>query len=357
MLCHLTLFSICIVIWVTPAEAQALRYLGRQVLPHGHVVSDTTVGGLSAIDYDPVSQRHVVLSDDRSERQAARFYTLKLDLAKFNTSKHPGFDGVRFIGVTKLRNASGTPHAEGTVDPEAIRFAGDRGYWWSSEGNVQRGIPPAVEKIATDGMPLRRLHLPHYVLPGNAIGVRHNLAFESLAVWGDKLLIGIENALTQDGPVADIGQRSPARILEFDASSGKQLAEYVYMVDAVPVSPPLPGLLRTNGLVEMLAGNDMVLALERSYVMGRGNGARIYRLDLKDASNVSGRTTISGTAYTPVRKTLLLDLGALGIEVDNLEGMSWGPNLPSGRPTLILVSDNNFRGQQITRFLAFELRD
>jgi 3-phytase/alkaline phosphatase D len=175
-----------------------------------------------------------------------------------------------------------------------------------------------------------------------------------------KLYVGTENALTQDGPIADVGQASPARILVFDAASGERLAEHVYVVEAVAESPPLPGLYRTNGLVELLGGNGMLLALERRYVMGVGNGARIYRLDLTSASDVRDRPALASLPhlpYTLVRKTLLLDLGALGIALENLEGMSWGPRLPSGERTLILVSDDNFSGFQSTQFLAFALDD
>ena len=345
---------------MVPASAQSLRYLGQQVLPHGFDYADTTVGGLSGLDYDPASNRFVAISDDRSERQAARFYTLSLDIAYFNTLPQPGFDGVRFLGVTTLKTSGGAAHAAGTVDPEAIRFSGDGGYWWTSEGHARRGIPPAVVKVGAGGTAVRQLELPDHVLPAAGTGVRHNLAFESLAVADGKLYVGTENALTQDGPIADVGQASPARILVFDAASGERLAEHVYEVDAVFESPPLPGLYRTNGLVDLLGGNRMLLALERRYVMGVGNGARIYRLDLTSASDVRDRPALASLPHLPftlVRKTLLLDLGALGIALENLEGMSWGPRLPSGEHTLILVSDDNFSGFQSTQFLAFALDD
>ncbi len=340
---------------VLPVQAQTLRYFGQQVVPHAHDHAGTTVGGLSGLDYDAATNRFVAISDDRSERQAARFYTLELDLDKFNTREQPGFDGVRFVGVTRLKTTGGAVHAEGTVDPEAIRFAGDGGYWWASEGNVKRGIAPAVEKVGADGTALRRLRLPDHVLPVAARGVRHNLAFESLALAEGKLFVGTENALAQDGPEADVGQTSPARILVFDAASGQRLAEHAYEVDAVPVAPPLPGLYRTHGLVELLGGEGILLALERSYVMGVGNGARIYRLVPAGASDVADRPALASGDYMPIAKTLLLDLASLGIVPDNLEGMSWGPRLPNGNRTLILVSDNNFSMRQTTQFLAFEI--
>lgn len=335
------------------AQAQTLHYLGQQVVPHGFEFAGTTVGGLSGLDYDAATQRYVAISDDRSERQAARFYTLELDLAAFNARPEPGFAGVRFLAATTLKDATGQAHASGAVDPEAIRFAGKDSLWWTSEGHARNGIPPAIEEVGAGGMALRRLALPEHVLPGPGWGVRHNLAFESLALLAGKLYVGTENALFQDGPAADLDQPSPARILVFDAASGTRLAEHIYPVDAVPMAPPIPGLYRTNGLVELLGGHGVLLALERSYVMGVGNGARIYRLDLASASNVAGQATLKDAAYQPVAKRLLLDLGTLNISLDNLEGMSWGPRLPDGRHTLILVADDNFSTRQRTQLLSF----
>lgn len=43
----------------------------------------------------------------------------------------------------------------------------------------------------------------------------------------------------------------------------------------------------------------------------------------------------------------------LGIPIDNIEGMTFGPPLPDGRQTLLIVSDNNFSPEQFTQFVAF----
>lgn len=107
--------------------------------------------------------------------------------------------------------------------------------------------------------------------------------------------------------------------------------------------------------MELLGGHGMLLALERSYVMGVGNGARIYRLAPAGASDMADRPALAGGDYMPIAKTLILDLVFLGNVLDNLEGMIWGPRLPNGNWNLILVSDNNFSARQATQFLAFEI--
>jgi len=55
---------------------------------------------------------------------------------------------------------------------------------------------------------------------------------------------------------------------------------------------------------------------------------------------------------TPVSKRLVFAFDDLGIPIDNIEGMTFGPNLPDGRRTLVIVSDNNFSAGQFTQFIA-----
>ena len=62
-------------------------------------------------------------------------------------------------------------------------------------------------------------------------------------------------------------------------------------------------------------------------------------------------------------KTLLLDLSnvqgfspELAPSLDNFEGMAFGPRLPDGRASLVLVSDDNFSAAQRTWFLLFAIQ-
>jgi hypothetical protein len=48
-------------------------------------------------------------------------------------------------------------------------------------------------------------------------------------------------------------------------------------------------------------------------------------------------------------------MDALGMYVDNVEGMTFGPDLPSGHKTLVLVADNNFSALEKTQFFVFEI--
>jgi hypothetical protein len=139
--------------------------------------------------------------------------------------------------------------------------------------------------------------------------------------------------------------------------NGKALDEYVYVTEPVADTPNPPGSFATNGLVEILSLDEKrFLAVERAFSTGIGNTIRLFLADLSRASNVRRLDSIAGVPIRTVRKELLFDVDALGITLDNIEGITFGPRLRTGERTLILVSDNNFSATQFTQFLAFAVR-
>jgi hypothetical protein len=363
------------------AQATGIEYLGQQIVPSGTLFSSTVVGGLSGIDRNTATGNYLAISDDRSATSAARFYELSLDLSKFVRSAAAGFAGVTFQSVTTLQQPGGAPFATNTVDPESLRLNPSNGNLiWSNEG--QRGgagLPalqdPTVREMSAAGVHLRDFAVPARFSPSGLgaadPGIRNNLAFESLAVSTDGLTLytATENALVQDGGAATVSTGSPSRILSFNLATGAAGAEYVYAVDPVAL-PPVGGGFATNGLVELLAtGDRQFIAVERSFAVGAatpgvgpnglptGNTIRLYQVDARGATDVSSLSTLAGAAYTPVSKTLLLDMSTLqnddgsALALDNIEGITWGPEV-NGKRTLVLVSDNNFGAAQFTQFVA-----
>jgi hypothetical protein len=149
-----------------------------------------------------------------------------------------------------------------------------------------------------------------------------------------------------------------ARISRF-TRSGELLAQYAYPLDAIPAAPG-PGKAADNGVSEILAvSRHTLLVLERSAVQDAEgayrNYVRVYEMDTAGASDVRGVASLAGAGYRPAAKRLLLDLGTLGIRIDNLEALSWGRRLANGHDTLMIVSDDNFSKTQVTQFLLFEV--
>lgn len=361
--------------------AQPLGYIGQQIVPSGTVFFGTQFGGLSGIDLDPASGRYVAISDDRSSLNPARFYSLSLDLAEFRRSATPGFAGVSVQGVTTLLTPAGAPFATNQVDPEGIRLLPGGTLAWSNEGQRSAaGLQhPTVSEMRADGTHLRSFAVPGYYSPSGSAnglspgdrGVYNNLAFESLTLDPDGLTLwtATENALAQDGPPATLAAGSPARILGFGLADGRSAAEYVYPVSPVVLPPNPAGGFATNGLVELLAlGDGQFIAVERSFAAvaatpgtpATGNTIRLFHVDVRAATNVAGRVSVAGDSIVPAAKTLLLDLSDLRnddgspLALDNIEGITWGPEF-NGRPTLILVSDNNFSASQFTQFVALSV--
>ncbi len=356
-----------------------LSYIGQQIVPGDIRFKGTLVGGLSSLDYNPLTDRYLAISDDRSKKNPARFYELSLDLAQFQRSATPGMSGVVFDSVTVIQRPGGGAFKKNSVDPEGMRLDVARNkIYWSNEG--QRGLfgfrRPTVSEINLGGRHSKDFVVPSYyspqgggIFPGSK-GVYDNLAFESLAISldGSTLYTATENGLVQDSPPANAYTGSRTRVLAFDIASGKPCAEYLYEVEPVVPAPPLLGPFGTNGITDLLViGDRQFITIERSFtpaaaIPGNGTGytVRLYYADARKASNISGFESIVGKSIEPMRKILLLDLSELKNEdgstlvPGNVEGITFGPNF-NGKRTLILIADNNFSRTQLTQFIALAL--
>ncbi|RBO84258.1 esterase-like activity of phytase family protein [Nocardia puris] len=341
----------------SPAHAQpGVRLLGHQTIAHGFEFEGTVVGGLSGIDYRPATGDYVLISDDRSERGPARFYT-----ARAAVGAH-GLGAVEFTGTRPLLSANGAPYAPKSVDPEEIRvdpWSGD--FFWTQEGERADGVldDPAVRVSRPDGAFAGELPIPDNERMRPDSGPRRNAALEAatFAAGGSLFVTALEGPLLEDGPDATVAHGALTRIT-VQGRFGPPLAQFAYPLEPVfTESSPEPGQ-GTNGVASILAADPLdparLLVLERSFVVGAGNKIRIYEADLAGATNVLD-APLAGAR--PVAKRLLADLGEVGLaHVDNVEGMTWGPRLPSGERTLILVSDDNFAPAQVTQVIALAVR-
>jgi hypothetical protein len=339
-----------------PAQAAPpvhLTFLGQQIFPTSTQFEGTAFGGLSSITYDSRRDLYYVISDDQVN---VRFYTLRIDV------EH-GPPSVQILDVTTFRDGSGQPFASFTVDPEGLALTKNRTLIATSEGFANRQIDPWIREFGLDGQQLRELLVPDAFLTNAAgtHGVRLNLGFESAGTTRSDhtLFTANEGALVQDGPPATVGAGSPVRILRYDLKRGVAERQFVYMTDPI-AEPPVPAnQFAVNGLVELLPlNNEFLLAMERSFSVGApgtGNTIKLYEVGLPGADDVNGFDSLATllAGLRPAQKSLVLDLKALGIPLDNVEGMTFGPNLPNGRRSLVLVSDNNFSPLAFTQFLLF----
>ena len=349
-----------------------VEFLGEVVVPTGANFEGTEIGGLSSITFDAGRRVYYTLSDDQGNRPTedpVRYYTVAIDLADGKLD-----DGdVSFVGVTQLFEHQKSPFPPGGLDPEGFTLGREGFLFMSSEGNIFADpiIDPFIRRYNHNGRVTADLPIPDKYIPnGVDWGVRFNLAFESLNLTPNRrsLVTAGEGALFQDGPTSTFTNGSLARILVYDARKHIPTVEYVYEV--APWAEP-SAIFGVNGIVEVLPIDDVgtMLVMERSFSVGgvlgggTGNVVVINEVSTQGATDVLDVDALyaggSPIAFTPVSQRQVFAFDDLGIPIDNIEGMTFGPSLPDGRQTLVIVSDNNFNAGQFTQFivLAVELAE
>ena len=343
-------------------DEMELNFIDEFVISDDEMFQNTLIGGLSGIDY--ALGTWYLIADDPNN---ARFYNATI------TYNQDGFTDIAINGVNALLDDTGAPFESGTVDPEAIRFSNGN-LVWTSEGNINNGVDPFVRVATLSGAYVCDTNLPsrYQVFTGNAArGPRQNGTFEGVTLSYDKkgYWVTMELPLIEDGPAPTTQDTdSPIRIAYIDGTSGNFGKEFAYELDPV-VRPATNGTsFELNGVVELLQyDNNKFLFLERSFSTGYddgGNNVKIYDVDTSNATDVSGIESLANADVTKASKNLLFDFEDIRDQltdgvVDNIEGITFGPDFPNGNKSVVLVADNNFSafGPQLNQFVLFELLD
>ncbi|MCU0550212.1 MAG: esterase-like activity of phytase family protein [Leptolyngbya sp. Prado105] len=340
------------------------EFLGSYTLVENKF-QDTDVGGLSAIAYDRKNDLYYAVSDDRSDHNPARFYTLK-----FNIDQTPALKSVEVKKVTTLKDEDGNPFEKGTIDAEGIVLSPQKSVFISSEGSVGDGIPPFIGEFDLQtGQLKRKLKLPESYYPDatgvkQTRGIQDNRGFEALSLNAGaatappaepfRLFAAVESPLVQDLSLPNRSETSLNRLLHYQFIGGQSalISEQAYPLDAKPVGAIEHGL---TDLLSIDQGGHF-LSLERSFGL-TGFKGKLFQVETGTATDTSMIETLQDAqGAQTARKELLLDLNELGIRLDNLEAMTLGSRLPDGSHSLIMMSDDNFQGfAQITQFLLFRL--
>lgn len=346
-----------------------LKFLDEYDLPYKLQYKNTTVGGLSGIDYDAKNDMYYLICDDRSEINPARFYTAKISIVGNE------INSVKLTDAITLKQENNKPypdlkkHLPETVDPEAMRYDPvKKQLIWSSEGEriVKPGdtllIDPFINTITTNGKYLQTLPLPDILyMKASETGPRQNGVLEGLAFADNyqTLFASVEEPLYQDGSRAEVKPNEAlVRILKFDWKTKQNTAQYAYKLESVayPASPE--NSFKVNGITDILSINpNQLLITERSFSVGHeGCVIKVFLADLSVADNVIANPSF--TKNPPqhlISKKLLLNMDNLKIFIDNVEGATFGPTLSNGHRTIIFVADDNFNKAGKTQFLLFEV--
>lgn len=353
-----------------PVNNTQLKYLHTFTIPHNLSFMETTVGGLSAIDYDQKRNRYYMVCDDRSSINPARYYTARIVI------KQDKIDTVLFTNFAYLKDELGKTYPSTkenpykTPDPESIRYNPQTKLMaWTSEGERwfrQKDsilINPSVYFIAPGGRFKDSLTMPaNLYMSLEEKGPRQNGVLEgmSYADHYQTLMFNVEEPLYEDGPRAELTpNQAMIRFYTFDMKTKKNTHQYAYELSPVAHIPNPVNEYKINSVPEFLwIGNNQLLVLERSYSTGRiPCTIRIFLADYSEATDVANLPSLKSPAkYTPMKKTLLMNLDDLGIYTDNIEGISFGPKLSNGNQSILLVSDNNFSPIQRSQITLLELK-
>jgi len=276
--------------------------------------------------------------------------------------------GQNYVGnPTAFTSADATQNLR--LDPESIRVGKDGTIFISDE------YGPNIYQFNTQGQRIGVINVPakfQIAVPNadattetanNFYGRVTGKGFEGLAISPDGHTL---YAINQSPLIQDKGESGVnLRILKEDLTTGTT-TEYLYK------------LANSNNVVsELLAVNDhQFLVDERDTNSGTAATTKqLFLIDTNGATDISsignpaassGQQTglpknATPTGVTPVSKTLFLDLldpsyGLAGASFPkNIEGLAWGPDLPSGDHLLLVTSDNNLAKNTPTFIYAFDV--
>lgn len=345
----------------------SLKLISSIEIPFDETFQNTKVGGLSGIDYDAKNDLYYLISDDRSMFNDSRFYTAKINLFE---DKIKSF---AFQNVTYLKDETGNSYGNWnnspttSSDPEDIRFnAKTNTLVWSSEGaRVETADKEVLQNPSLNFMDLKGDFLGNITLPENLKmqklekGPRNNGTLEGITFDKDykNIYTNIEEPLFEDGDQANTSKGGLIRLYQFDAKTKKNTAQFGYQLEPIAREPNPKGAFGVNGISAIqYYGKNQLLVVERSYSTGtQACTVKVFLCDLKKATNVKNHPFLQNQKLELASKKLILNMDDMGIFIDNIEGLTFGPKLANGNPSIIFISDNNFSDKQKTQVLVFEL--
>lgn len=346
---------------------RSLKLISSIEIPFEETFQNTKVGGLSGIDYDAKNDLYYLICDDRSMFNDSRFYTAKIRLLENKV------EGIDFQSVSTLKNETGQAYGNWnttpttSADPEDIRFNPKTNTLiWSSEGaRVITADKVVLQNPSLNFMDLKGDFLGNVTLPENLKmkklekGPRNNGTLEGITFdfKYKNIYTNIEEPLFEDGDQANTSKGGLIRFYQFDAKTKVNTAQYGYQLEPIAREPNPKGAFGVNGVSAIqYYGKNQLLVVERSYSTGtQACTIKVFLCDLKKATNVKNHTSLQNQKLELASKKLILNMDDLGIFIDNIEGLTFGPKLTNGNPSIIFVSDNNFSDKQKTQILVFEL--
>lgn len=93
------------------------------------------------------------------------------------------------------------------------------------------------------------------------------------------------------------------------------------------------------------------IVLERGVRLTKGGinyTGGLYLADMTGAKDISAVKSLADGKSAGMKKQLLVDLEDVlkNRKMENYEGLAWGPTLPDGRKSLLVIADSNQKRKQ-----------
>ena len=346
-----------------PSVFFSLQFINEQILPYEAEFQSISIGGLSALSYEPDSKTFFAVSDDKGKHGPPRFYKLSLS----NTDNKYQ---IRVSDQVFLFHPSGRHFTN--LDAEGISYFPNKNQIFiSSEGTQKPNllIPPGIFIFNMQGQwqaswKVSTLFWPENINELGKWGTQDNKAFEAMSInsYRDHLWVSTESALYQDIlPDEHARNRQYIRFNQFNLKDNTMIKQVVYpAVSQIRVNQ----FTGFNGVTDFLSlGDQKLLVVERAYLKDSStpdnrktdvNSIRLFLTDCSSATDVSEHPSLKNKEFTTCGKRQLVDLSDIIVgTVDNIEGITIGPEVSNGSYLMVLVSDNNFSNLQKTQFLFF----
>ncbi|SHG12490.1 Esterase-like activity of phytase [Flavobacterium micromati] len=188
-------------------------------------------------------------------------------------------------------------------------------------------------------------------------GPRNNGTLEGITFdWKFKTIYThTEEPLFEDGSQSSTSYGGLIRFYQFDTKTKKNTAQFGYKLEPIALEPNPKGSFAVNGVSAIqYFSKDQLIVVERSYSTGtQACTIKLFLCDSKKATNVKNYPSLQNQNLELASKKLILNIHDLVIFIDNVEGITFGPKLPIGNQSLVLVSDNNFSEKQKTQVFLF----
>lgn len=319
-----------VIVFSVFASGLEIELVSFREIPSKLKFQDTEIGGLSGILFDPNESKLIAVSDDKGKINEPRLYSFELTVA--NKDK---------IDLLPKEIIFIKGHSSATIDMEGITVLPWGNFLISTEGdnNKKPRIPPQILDVKKDGTVVRSFPVPDKYLPeatgDQKKGIANNRGFEGLTQSPSGKYIWTAH----ETPLAQEDTENFVNIIQYEMPEAwvlKNTKEFKYPLDK-------PASAFANGLSEILGFSESeVLVLERAATLekkGLQYQAKLFLFDLKIG-----------------KKTLVYDFSKLPLEVQNFEGLSWGP-VVDGKKTILVISDNNFKKSEKTLLLVFRIKE